>query len=202
MHHHAIRRDRFRLFGIHLLKNPAWYFRHSWHQVLHLDLCIQGWVSEWVGGKSKKQLFAVCWEFWWWWLPFSECIVTVPGCPHLQWSAWGSRCLTLAGAAGPLLPPHSHSWSPWQLIKDMLYESSPNLGHLEGWGALLALHLRGAPSSWARPPASPCPAQRPPNHPSLNSSSLRHSPNPKDLHFCPWEALALCLVWSWVFLHR
>ena len=53
------------------------------------------------------------------------------------------------------------------MIKDMVHESSPNLGHLEGWGALLALHLRGAPSSWARPPASPCrrPAQPcPPHH--------------------------------------
>ena len=50
------------------------------------------------------------------------------------------------------------------LIKDMVHESSPNLGHLEGWGALLALQLRGwAPSSWPRPPSTPG-AQVSPHH--------------------------------------
>ena len=40
----------------------------------------------------------------------------------------------------------------------------PYLGHLEGWGALLALQLRGwAPSSWPRPPSTPG-AQVSPHH--------------------------------------
>ena len=111
---------------------------------------------------------------------------SAPGCPRWQWSAWrGSRCWwTLASATGPLLPPHSHSWQPstnWGYNAD----KSPNLGHLEGWGALLALDLRGAPSSRAQAPSSPRrPAQpRPPHHPRtqlilLPSFLLLCSPTP------------------------
>ena len=82
----------------------------------------------------------------------------------------------------------------------MLDESSPNLGHLEGWGALLALHLRGAPSSWARPPASPCPAQRPPNHPLTQlillaplSKSQRPALFVPEWHLCPVLGIILGL---------
>ena len=114
-----------------------------------------------MGGKSKKQLLSVC-------------------CGLTSFKSVHSHCtwlppFAMIGLRESLLDTCRCSWpppaSPFSLlitvamIKDMVHESSPNLGHLEGWGALLALHLRGAPSSWARPPASPCPAQRPPNHP-------------------------------------
>ena len=81
----------------------------------------------------------------------------------------------------------------------MMGERSPNLGHLEGWGALLALQLRGAPSSWARPPASPWPDQRPPNHPLAQLILLAPlSKSQRTPLLSPRPTYALCLVWSWV----
>ena len=126
--------------------------------------------------------------------------------------AGGHWQVHLAPSCLPILTPD-------QPVKEWKNEDeSPNLGHLEGWGALLALDLRRAPSSRARCSASSCQAAQPcpPHHHLLPqlilqvvnlSNSLRPSvlspfgTTPAEKQLCPMLGVVFAQLQSMTISH-